>query len=98
MNNHKREERRKLQERRERQRDEFACCSITRPHRACERECLDQKARIKALESLLARAGCELTFNPWNVDNAKLLIKEIDVILPATEKYVPQTKLSPEYE
>lgn len=54
MNNHEREERRKLQERREDDDDlTKAMPNINRAHRDCERECLDQKARIKALESEL---------------------------------------------
>lgn len=67
---------------------------------ACENECVALKTHIKALESLLAEIGADL-FNICDeelIDVADAYIKRIDAILPATEKYIPQTKLSPEYE
>ena len=59
-----------------------------------------QEDRIKALESLLAECGESLLNYSLRVASPKTrsLIHRIDAILPATEKYIPQTKLSPEYE
>ncbi len=62
---------------------------INRAHRACESECIELKSRISALESLLARASEELYlhthFHGVQFENARIVLEEIDAILPATE-------------
>lgn len=92
MNNHEREERRKLHERREQQRISWAG-DINRAHRDCERECIDLKARVGALESLLSES-CEklIELNDYidisvghSFDSADEIVKRIDAILPAPE-------------
>lgn len=93
MNNLEREERRKLHERREE--DLYLPEYPNRAHRACERECIDLKDRIKALEYLLARSGTDLQTlvnhcrdEGWDenyLGEFDDLVEEIDAILPDTE-------------
>lgn len=88
MNSHKREERRIHSERRQDLEVERNLPELNRAHRDCEQECLYNRAHIKKLESLLARAGDELQ---WLRPYAKTrgtdeLIAEIDAILPAKEE------------
>lgn len=59
MNNKQREERRLQAERRELE-AKVPPGELTSPHRMCERECMDLKARMSLLESALARAGEDL--------------------------------------
>lgn len=84
MNSLEREEQRKLHERRD---DDLKLPEYpNRAHRACERECLDLKDHIKALESLLARYGEVLYDFPRSENDAiDRICAEIDAILPATE-------------
>lgn len=58
---------------------------INRAHRECERECLDLKARVNALESLLARASVEfqqVLYGNQSCFEMVRLSEEIDAILP----------------
>ena len=62
--------------------------------------------RINALESLLAELSGEFVSeigNYWERSKSTVnyhneLLDRVSAILPSTEKYIPQTKLSPEYE
>lgn len=83
MNNATREERRKEAERRAALIDES---KLSRPHRMCERECLDLKARLKEAELYLAAAvDTIVTANLIRNPSVNTLVEAIDNFLPATE-------------
>lgn len=89
MNNITREDRRKLDERRESNREFLDSDNLTRPHRMCERECIDLKERIKALESLLAKVYVVVNDDvDWTDRTTRIedFLGEIDAILPKTEE------------
>lgn len=83
MNNATREERRKEAERRATLIDES---KLSRPHRMCERECLDLKARLKEAELYLAAAvDTIVAANLIRDPSVNTLVESIDNFLPATE-------------
>ncbi len=86
MNNATREERRLEAERRKEATDPKHLEKLNRPHRACERECIDLKARLKEAELYLAAAvDAIVTANLIRDPSINTLVTAIDNFLPATE-------------